>query len=91
MLPATFAMLRRLVRAAGETRPDVLVVVDYPDFNFRLMAAIARMGVPVVYYVTPAGLGLAAGPDADAAASRRAGAADLSRSRNRSTRPPASR
>ncbi len=53
VLPATFAMLRRLVRAAGTTRPDVLVVVDYPDFNFRLMSAIARMGVPVVYYVTP--------------------------------------
>ena len=53
VLPATFAMLRRLVQAARETRPDVLVLVDYPDFNFRLMAAIARMGVPIVYYVTP--------------------------------------
>ena len=53
VLPATFAMLRRLVRAARETRPDVLVLVDYPDFNFRLMAAIARAGVPIVYYVTP--------------------------------------
>jgi lipid-A-disaccharide synthase len=53
VLPATFAMLRRLVQAARDTRPDALVVVDYPDFNFRLMAAIARMGVPVVYYVTP--------------------------------------
>jgi lipid-A-disaccharide synthase len=53
VLPATFAMLRRLVQAARDTRPDALVVVDYPDFNFRLMAAIARMGVPVIYYVTP--------------------------------------
>ena len=53
VLPATFAMLRRLVQAARDTRPDALVVVDYPDFNFRLMAAIARLGVPVVYYVTP--------------------------------------
>ena len=41
------------MRAARETRPDVLVLVDYPDFNFRLMAAIARTGVPIVYYVTP--------------------------------------
>lgn len=53
VLPATFAMLRRLVAAAEATRPDVLVVVDYPDFNFRLMAALASRGVPVVYYVTP--------------------------------------
>lgn len=53
VLPATFGMLRRLLRAADETRPDVLVVVDYPDFNFRLMSAIASRGIPVVYYVTP--------------------------------------
>jgi lipid-A-disaccharide synthase len=53
VLPATFAMLRRLVRAARATRPDALVLVDYPDFNFRLMAAVARLGVPIVYYVTP--------------------------------------
>lgn len=53
VLPATFAMLRRLVAAARQTRPDVLVVIDYPDFNFRLMSALARAGIRVVYYVTP--------------------------------------
>jgi lipid-A-disaccharide synthase len=53
VLPATFGVLRRLVRAADDTRPDVLVVVDYPDFNFRLMARLAARGIAVVYYVTP--------------------------------------
>jgi lipid-A-disaccharide synthase len=53
VLPATIAMLRRLVQAARDTRPDALVLIDYPDFNFRLMAAVAKMGVPIVYYVTP--------------------------------------
>lgn len=53
VLPATFAMLRRLIAAADATRPDVLVVVDYPDFNFRLLAALAARGIPIVYYVTP--------------------------------------
>lgn len=53
VLPATVAMLRRLTAAAAATRPDALVLVDYPDFNFRLMARVAAMGVPVVYYVTP--------------------------------------
>jgi lipid-A-disaccharide synthase len=53
VLPATFRMLRRLTAAAAETRPDALVLIDYPDFNFRLMARVAAMGVPVVYYVTP--------------------------------------
>lgn len=53
VLPATWRMMRRLVEACDETRPDALVVVDYPDFNFQLMKRIAAKGVPVVYYVTP--------------------------------------
>ena len=77
VLPATFAMLRRLVRAARETRPDVLVLVDYPDFNFRLMAAMARAGVPIVYYVTPQVWAWRAGRMKTLAAPRVAGAANL--------------
>ena len=53
VLPATFRMLRRLVAACVETPPDVVVLIDYPDFNFQLMARLAKRGVPVVYYVTP--------------------------------------
>jgi lipid-A-disaccharide synthase len=53
VLPATFAMLRRLTEAAAATRPDALVVVDYPDFNFQLLKRLAPRGIPVVYYVTP--------------------------------------
>jgi lipid-A-disaccharide synthase len=53
ILPDSFAMMRRLVDAAQRERPDVLVVIDYPDFNFRLMAAVRRLGVPIVYYVSP--------------------------------------
>ena len=34
-------------------RPDVLVAIDFPDFNFRLAAAARALGIPVVYYVSP--------------------------------------
>ena len=53
VLPRSYAMLRRLVDAARERRPDVFVAIDFPDFNFRLMAAIRRLGIPIVYYVSP--------------------------------------
>jgi lipid-A-disaccharide synthase len=53
VLPRSYAMLRRLVAAARETRPDVFVAIDFPDFNFRLMSAIKRLGIPVVYYISP--------------------------------------
>jgi lipid-A-disaccharide synthase len=53
VLPRSFAMYRRLVRAARAERPDVCVVIDFPDFNFRLASAMRSMGVPVVYYIPP--------------------------------------
>jgi len=53
VLPRSYAMLRRLVAAARETRPDVFVAVDFPDFNFQLMAALRRLGIPIVYYISP--------------------------------------
>lgn len=52
-LPRTYAMYRRLVAAARERRPDVLVTIDYADFNFTLGKAVHRLGIPVVYYISP--------------------------------------
>jgi lipid-A-disaccharide synthase len=51
--PRALLILRRLVRAAREHRPDVFVPVDFSGFNFRLMAQLRRLGVPVVYYISP--------------------------------------
>jgi len=53
VIPRSLAMLRRLEEAARETRPDVFVAIDFPDFNFRLMAAMRRLGIPIVYYISP--------------------------------------
>jgi lipid-A-disaccharide synthase len=53
VLPRSYAMYRRLLAAARADRPDVLVAIDFPDFNFRLAASVRRLGIPVVYYVSP--------------------------------------
>ena len=53
LLPRTYATYRRLVMEARDRRPDVFVAIDFPDFNFRLASAIRRLGVPVVYYISP--------------------------------------
>jgi lipid-A-disaccharide synthase len=34
-------------------RPDLLVLIDFPDFNLRLAATARRAGVRVLYYVSP--------------------------------------
>jgi lipid-A-disaccharide synthase len=52
-VPRSFAALRRLVGAARAERPDALVVIDSPDFNFRLARPIKKLGVPIIYYISP--------------------------------------
>jgi lipid-A-disaccharide synthase len=53
VVPRSIATLRKLTRAAREHKPHALVVIDYPDFNFRLMRFIKRQGIPVIYYISP--------------------------------------
>jgi lipid-A-disaccharide synthase len=47
------ATRRRLVAWARDERPDALVVIDFPDFNLFLARAVRRLGIPVIYYVSP--------------------------------------
>jgi lipid-A-disaccharide synthase len=42
-----------VLRAVDEERPDLAVLVDYPDFNLRLARALRARGVRVAYYVSP--------------------------------------
>ncbi len=53
VLPRSWRMLRTLGARAAAERPDVFVAIDFPDFNFRLLPVMHRLGVPVVYYVSP--------------------------------------
>ncbi|MBE9581213.1 MAG: lipid-A-disaccharide synthase [Proteobacteria bacterium] len=34
-------------------RPDLLIVIDFPDFNLRVATMARKMGVPVLYYISP--------------------------------------
>jgi len=53
VVPRALALIRQLTQAARTWRPDVFVPIDFPDVNFRLMAAMKRLGVPVAYYIGP--------------------------------------
>jgi len=52
-VPRILAVLRGLRRAAEARRPAVALLVDSPDFNLRLAKHLKRLGVKVVYYVSP--------------------------------------
>jgi lipid-A-disaccharide synthase len=51
--PRALRMLLRLIATARERRPDVFIPIDFPDFNFYLIAGLRRLGIPIVYYVSP--------------------------------------
>lgn len=34
-------------------KPDLLIIVDYPDFNLRLAKVAKSLGIPVFYYIPP--------------------------------------
>ena len=53
VIPRSYATMKQLVKAAKDQKPDALVVIDYPDFNFSLMKRIKRLGIPVIYYISP--------------------------------------
>lgn len=44
---------RILKRALKERRPNLLVLIDFPEFNLRLARFAKSLGIPVLYYVSP--------------------------------------
>jgi lipid-A-disaccharide synthase len=52
-LPRIYGSFRRLVTEADKRKPDAAVLIDFPDFNFRLAKELHKRGIPVVYYVSP--------------------------------------
>lgn len=47
------SVFNRLVEEADRRRPNVVIVMDYPEFNLMLSKKLHRLGIPVVYYVSP--------------------------------------
>lgn len=44
---------KRLKQAMIQDKPDMLVLIDYPDFNLRLAKVAHRLGIRVLYYISP--------------------------------------
>ncbi len=43
-------LARRLLKSL---RPDLLILIDFPDFNLRVAKCAQKTGVPVLYYISP--------------------------------------
>ncbi len=51
--PNIFAQYRKLVRHIESTKPQAAVLIDFPDVNFRLAKHCKRLGIPVLWFVSP--------------------------------------
>ena len=52
-LPRIFGLLRRIRREMERIRPDAVLLIDAPEFNFRVAKIAHRLGIPVYYFIPP--------------------------------------
>jgi len=52
-LPRLRRMFNRLEDAVRTRKPRAAVLIDSPDFNLRLAKRLHKLGVPVLYYISP--------------------------------------
>ena len=52
-LPRIWREFHRLKRSIRERPPSVAVLIDFPEIHFRLAREFHRLGVPVIYFVSP--------------------------------------
>ncbi|MFZ5448226.1 MAG: lipid-A-disaccharide synthase [Thermodesulfobacteriota bacterium] len=52
-LPAIWRALAAIGRAMKTTPPDLVILVDFPDFNFWVARLAKYWRVPVLYYISP--------------------------------------
>jgi len=51
--PRVYGSYRRLVASIKQRRPDVAILIDFPDVNLRLARELRKLDIPVVYFVSP--------------------------------------
>ena len=52
-LPAILKAMGAMKRLLKSLKPDLLILIDFPDFNLHIAAAAKKIGIPVLYYISP--------------------------------------
>lgn len=52
-LRSVLKALQGLKVSLDRERPDLIILIDFPDFNLRLAKIAHRKGIPVLYYISP--------------------------------------
>jgi lipid-A-disaccharide synthase len=46
-------VMKTMAKLAEERKPDLVILIDYPGFNLRFAKKVKKMGIPIVYYISP--------------------------------------
>jgi len=52
-LPVIYRAMKTVKRALRDMAPDLLILIDFPDFNFRVAEYAKKLGIPILYYISP--------------------------------------
>lgn len=52
-MPHIYAQYRKLTASLEREKPEIAILIDFPDVNLRLAKRLHFLGVPVVYFVSP--------------------------------------
>ncbi|MDD5712318.1 MAG: lipid-A-disaccharide synthase [Smithellaceae bacterium] len=52
-LPLLMGVMKKLKSSLREEPPDLVILLDYPDFNLPLAKAAKAHGIKVLYYISP--------------------------------------
>ena len=51
--PRIYGEYRKLKASLRKERPDLAILIDFPDVNLSLAGQLRRLKIPVVYFVSP--------------------------------------
>lgn len=52
-IPRLRRIQREILARCRSERPDAAILVDYPGFNLNIARKLKRLGIPVIYYISP--------------------------------------
>ncbi|SEM18213.1 lipid-A-disaccharide synthase [Syntrophus gentianae] len=52
-LRVVLSIMGRLKKSMRLQKPDLVILIDYPDFNLPLARSAKKSGIPVFYYISP--------------------------------------
>ncbi len=52
-MPGLFRGMSVAKKLLKSLKPDLLIIIDFPDFNLHIAGAAKKLGIPVLYYISP--------------------------------------